>query len=293
MKRIFKMAAFMLALGALTAGFTACGDDNDKNEQTGGEGAVAEEMKFNDLKATANADGSITIGGSITTNTKLKEFCLYNEDGSVAYNFLKDNDQIKEKNEVLADDGTSSKEKQFTLPVASKKLPVAIYKLTIKTRKNAAVAETIGAKFTVTIGSSKNTTIGSYLCLAEAAEGKNEGVYMMAAAKENPAKIDVIAKSSDDGYDVIGIQRASKAKAAGISDGAGKTALFDDKGNTIEDDSHVLVGTVITDGPEDACIAKVTVTPNAGDASSATIEGVVIKNSATLPLDVTAFSFTK
>ena len=77
MKKIFKMAAFMLALGSMTAGFTSCGDDE---ETEGEEGAVAEELKFNDLTAKANPDGTITISGTIETNTKLREFCLYGEE---------------------------------------------------------------------------------------------------------------------------------------------------------------------------------------------------------------------
>lgn len=289
MKKIFRMAAFMLALGSMTAGFSSCGED-DETEVITPTDELASFVNFDSLKAYAQADGRIKIEGFITSDKKLKEFEVLNEGGEVIAT-LGDKNAVTKEKEV---DENGKKVKHFTMDVTSEPIDVQILQFRIKAGvKSPKVSEKIGAKFSVTIGSAKNLTVGSYLCLAEAADGKNEGVYMMSAAKENPAKIDVIAKSSENGYDVIGIQRASKAKADGISDGAGKTALFDDKGNKIEDDSHVLVGTVITDGPEDACIAKVTVTPNSGDASAATIEGIVIKNSAILPLDVRAFSFSK
>jgi hypothetical protein len=290
MKKIFRMAAFMLALGSMTAGFTSCGDDDEKEDEVLNE-ELASVVSFDSLKAYAQADGKIKIEGFITSDKKLKEFEVLDENDQVVATLGDKNTVTKDKDV----DENGKKVKYFTMTVTSDPIPVQILKFRIKAGvKSPKTSGTIGAKFSVTIGSANNTTIGSYLCLAEAAEGKNEGVYMRAAAKADPSKIDVIAKSSDDKYDVIGIQRATKANDAEISATAGKTALFDGDGKKIEDDSYVTTGTIITDGPSDACIATVKVSwPNAGDKSSATIEGVVIKNSDILPLDVTAFSFSK
>jgi len=293
MKKIFRMAAFMLALGSMTAGFTSCGED-DENENITPTDELASFVNFDSLKAYAQADGKIKIEGFITSDKKLKEFEVLNEGGEVIAT-LGDKNAVTKEKEV---DENGKKVKHFAMAVTSEPIDVQILQFRIKAGvKSPKVSEKIGAKFSVTIGASKNTTIGSYLCVAEAAEGNNGGVYMKPDAEANPSKIDVIAKSSDDKYNVLGIQRATKAQSAGISEGAGKTALFDDKGKKIEDDSYVVAGTIITDGPEDACIAKVTVTPkeagSAGTDGTALVEGVVIKNSKMLPLDVKAFSFSK
>ena len=94
MKKRFMFATMMVAMCS-TVLFTSC-------EEEGTEELVEEQMAFNNLTAKANSDGTITIGGEIVTNTKIKEFCLYNADGSVAYDFLKDNEQVKQKNENLS-----------------------------------------------------------------------------------------------------------------------------------------------------------------------------------------------
>lgn len=274
----------MLAAMVAVASISSCGEEDIITPSN--DSLLASKVNFDGLKAIAQSTGKIKIEGVITSDKKLKEFEVLDENDNVIATLGDKHTTFKEKDE--------NGKKVFTMTVTSDPIDVQILKFRIKAGvKKPMKSPTIGAKFSVTIGSSKNLEIGSYLCMSEAAEGHNDGVYLSAAAKSNPSKIDVIAKSSDDGYDVIGIQRATKAKETGISSNAGKTALFDGSGKKIEDDSYVTAGTIITDGPSDACIAKVTVTVNSGDKSAAKVEGVVIKNSDMLPLDVSAFSFSK
>lgn len=275
MKKVFKTAAFLLAMGLMTSTFTSCGEEEGTENE---EGSVEEQMKFNNLTAKANADGTITIGGSITTNTKLKEFCLYEEDGkTVKYDFLKDNKQVKEKNEVLDENGKASKEKQFTLEIASATVPVAIYKLSIKTKKSKEQSETIGEVLDYKIGASASTT-GSYLSIV------NNKQMTMETAKTEAAE--VIAESSSDGKSVTGLKAASGAKNADVAGKAGKVALFQ---NNSKADVIGVGGVVIT---ESGCICKINEFVN--DASGdATVKAVTIKNGGSVKVDVSGYTFSK
>lgn len=93
---------------------------------------IKEIFKFGELTIAANADGTIEVGGHLETNTKLNEFALYNVDGSIAYDFLEQNEQVKEKNNTMNDKGWAAKE-PFVLDVKSTSLPIAKYSLSIKT----------------------------------------------------------------------------------------------------------------------------------------------------------------
>lgn len=273
MKKVFKTAAFLLAMGLMTSTFTSCGEDDGTEE-----GTVEEQMKFNNLTAKANADGTITIGGSITTNTKLKEFCLYAEDGTtVVYNFLESNKAVKEKNEVLDENGKASKEKQFTLNIESATVPVAIYKLAIKTKKNAAQAETVGEVLDYKIGASNSTT-GSYLSIV------NNEAFNFETAKTKACE--VIAESSADGKTVTGLKRGSKANNAEVAGKAGKVALFQ---NNAAAETITAGGVIIT---ESGCICKVNSIDNTADGD-ATVKAVTIKNGGSLKVDVSGFTFSK
>ena len=271
MKKIFRMAAFMLALGSMTAGFTSCGDDD---ETTGEEGAVAEQMKFNDLTAKANPDGTITISGTIETNTKLKEFCLYKEDGSVAYDFLKENEQVKQKNETLDDNGKAVKEKSFKLEIASATVPVAIYKLSIKTKKNATVSETIGKTYEFTCGAGDKSSLGSYVSFTKEANIK------VSEVSELKEKVVDLVCLSDKTFQV------PSAANKQYPDAFGTSAVFDATGKSVK---AAAAGTVIT---STGCIATFSTTAGASEYDL-TISGVVIKTTETLKIDVTGVNLHK
>lgn len=277
MKKIFRTVAFILALGSMSLSYTACTEDED------GDGIevpdLTEQIDFSDIKAVAKADGRIEIEGKVTAKGKIKSLELVDKDGKVIADLLKSGDQEKVK-EI---DEAGEKNTKFTLSIPTTSVAVQQIKVLGKTRGGEkAESELIGEELDVVIGSSKNLTTGSYLSL------KENNVYMMKEAEADPSKIDVIAKSSDDGSQVIGIQRATKAKKDGISEGAGKTALFDGNGDKIETDAYVTKGTIIT---ASKCIATFTVTPSSD--GTAAMKGIIIKDSKTLPLDVTAFTFSK
>lgn len=279
MKRIFRTVAFALALGAMSASFVACEDDENGVEAPG----IEEQINFSGITAVAKADGKIEIQGNVTANAKITTLQIVDENGKEIVDLLKSGDQtkVKELNEA------GEKEKTFTLAIPTTPVDVQIMKIVGKTRgEKKAESAVIGEKLEVTVGSATSAT-GSYLSLID------NKIYKYADAQANPAAIDVIAASSGEKGDkvreVIGIQRASKAQDASISAKAGKTALFDGTGAKIDTDASVLSGTIIT---ESGCIAKFKVEPNSADQTAA-MTGVIIKNSTTLPLDVTAFTFSK
>ena len=95
----------MLALGSMTAGFTSCGEDDETDDQGGTTTPTAEEqLKLNEIVATAQKDGKITIEGTIVANTKIKTFELQDLDGKQLVDLM--DEQSKSKSE----DG-----KEFTL----------------------------------------------------------------------------------------------------------------------------------------------------------------------------------
>ena len=253
-------------------------DTIDVTSQKDEEPNIEEQMKFNNLTAKANADGTITIGGSITTNTKLKEFCLYAEDGTtIVYDFLQDNGALKEKNKMLDENGKASKERQFTLDIASATVPVAIYKLAIKTKKNAAQSETVGEVLDYKIGASKSY-IGSYLSIVD------NRCYGLEDAKANA--VELIAVSSEDGLSVEGLRKATAAKSPDVAAKAGKVALFQ---NYAAAKTITAGGVIIT---ESGCICKVNSIDNTADGD-ATVKAVTIKNDGSLKVDVSSIQFSK
>lgn len=279
MKRIFKMAAFMLALGALTAGFTACGDD-DKKDESGNVVTpdVDEVIDATNFKIKANANGTVTFVGDVASNAKIKTFQLLYSDGSVAYDFLESNEQVKEKNKVIDENGKVTKEKVFNVTgINSGEINVDVFTLTIKTKKAKTEAK-LGEILDYKIGASKSST-GSYLSIV------NNEAFTMEDAK-SAKQAEVIAVSSDDGYTVEGLKRASKAASAEVTANAGKVALFQ---NGAAAEQIKAGGVIIT---ESGCICKINSLDS--DASGdATVKAVTIKSVSGLTVDVSGYTFSK
>jgi len=276
MKKIFKMAAFMLALGAMTAGFSACGDENEDGNVT--EPEVDEVIDATNFKIKANANGTVTFIGDVASNAKIKTFQLLYSDGSVAYDFLASNEQVKEKNKVIDENGKVTKEKVFNLTgINSGDINVDLFTLTIKTKK-AKTEASLGQILDYKIGASKSST-GSYLSIV------NNEAFTMEDAK-SAKQAEVIAVSSDDGYTVEGLKRASKAASAEVAANAGKVALFQN-GSAVE---QVTAGGVII--TETGCICKINSLDS--DASGdATVKAVTIKSVSGLTVDVSGYTFSK
>lgn len=167
MKKLVKFSAFMVAAMFAATSFTSCGDD--EATPTNSDDNTTEVADLSGIKAVANADGTITIKGTLKANKKIKELVLLpcNPDGTLNSSadkidlFSKGDDQLKSKGE----DG-----KEFEAPIPETKVPVQIYRLRVKvgTGKKGQDSVTIGRKFELTIGTSKNKTIGSYVSLSTA-----------------------------------------------------------------------------------------------------------------------------
>lgn len=242
------------------------------------EPVIAEQLKFSNLIVQANVDGTISIGGTITTNTKLKEFALRTEDGKqVVYDFLSDNQQIKEKNANLEENGKASNERQFTLDIVSASVPINNYQLVIKTKNDKKLTETIGEVLVYKIGAAKSY-IGSYLSIV------NNRCYGLEDAKVHA--VELVAVSSADGLSVEGLRKATSAKSKDVAAMAGKVVLFQNYAVT---ETITAGGIIIT---ESGCICKVNTIDNNTD-SEATIKAVTIRNDGSLKVDVSRIQFTE
>ncbi|MBO7497010.1 MAG: hypothetical protein J6T98_10685 [Salinivirgaceae bacterium] len=275
MKKRFMFATMMVAMCS-TALFTAC-------EEEDVEGEVAEVLNFADLTAIANADGTIDISGQITSNTKIKEFALLNADGTVAYDFLEQNEQVKEKNNTMDENGKSLKSKEFVLDIQSTgKLPVAKYTLVIKTKKTAEISEAIGADYSFNIGTGANNTLGSQISLVD------QKCYLLgdfyAAGDINNADvaktIEIVLKG--EGEDVK-IESAKTMTIATTPAEGKRTQEQCDANKAKLADAKVFPTAIITTTD---CIATYTLTKV--DDITYTISGVVINSKGTLKINTSA-----
>jgi hypothetical protein len=257
MKKIFRMAAFMLALGSMTAGFTSCGEEDENGENEGP--AIEEQINFDGLNVKAQTNGQVLIDGKVTANTKIKSLVLStDEEGkNVIVDLLASGDQTKAKEINEA----GEKQKTFTLDIPTAAVDVQTMYLVGKTRGDKKASSQITETLSYTIGASKSDA-GSYLSII------NKKQMTMDAAKSEAAE--VIAESSADGYSVTGLKKASTAKNADIAAKAGKVALYQD-GKSVA--SITENGVIIT---ESGAICKV-VKFNNTSSGDATVEGITMK----------------
>ena len=259
----------MLALGSMTAGFTSCGEDDETED-------IAEVIETSALKIKANTNGTITFVGDVSSNAKIKTFQLVDQSGSVVYDFVASNDQVKEKLKDIAEDGTVTKEKVFSLKdITSDSIAVDLYTLNIKTKK-ASTSVSLGEVLEYTIGTKESST-ASYLSVI------NNKSYNMDAAKaaDVVGTIEVIAEGSTS---VEGVKRASEAINGDINSKCGKVALFDKDGKAVASGAITAGGVIIT---ESGCICKIQEI-GATDASSydAKFKGITIKSVSGLTVEV-------
>lgn len=268
MKRKFMFVAMMAAMCS-TALFTSC-------EEESTEELAEEQMKFNNLTAIANADGTITIGGEIETNTKIKEFCLYNADGSVAYDFLKDNEQVKQKNDELDDNGKAVKTKSFKLEIASKTLPVAKYTMEIKTKKSATFSEGIGEAYEFNVGTGSNQTLGSQISLVDQKCYMLTDFYDATTGEVNDKAATIEVYLTED----LKLAPARGLKIATTTNEV-RTQEKADANKAKLADAKVFETAVIT---STNCIATYTATKI--DDMTVKLSGIVITSKGTLKIDV-------
>lgn len=273
----------MLALGAMTAGFTACGDENENGTE---DPEVDEVIDVANFKIKANKEGTITFVGDVSSNAKIKTFQLVDGSGNVVYDFVKSNEQVKEKLKELDENGKVTKSKIFSLNgIQSDPINVDLYTLVIKTKKANTEAK-LGEILDYTIGASKSDA-GSYLSII------NNKQMTMDVAKTEAAE--VIAVSSADGYSVVGLKRATLAASQEVVANAGKVALFQNgtlvPTGTKDNPGSIKEGGVILTAS--GCICKINSFENTS-TGDATVKAVTIKSVSGLTVEVpTDVEYTK
>ena len=258
MKKIFRMAAFMLALGSMTAGFTSCGEEDENGTDVNNN--IEEQINFDGLNVKAQTNGQVLIDGKVTANTKIKSLVLASdEEGkNVIVDLLKSGDQTKAKEINEA----GEKQKTFTLDIPTAAVDVQTMYLVGKTRGDKKATSQITETLNYTIGASKSTA-GSYLSIF----GNKQ--MTMDVAKSEAAE--VIAESSEDGYSVTGLKKASTAKNAEIAAKAGKVALYQN-GESVA--SIKEGGVIIT---ASGAICKIVKFDNNTSTGDAPVEGITMK----------------
>ncbi|MBQ5454009.1 MAG: hypothetical protein IIT56_13625, partial [Bacteroidales bacterium] len=95
MKKVFKTAAFLLAMGLMTSTFTSCGEEDGTEDGP----TLEEKINFNGLNVVAQKNGQVLIDGKVTATAKIKSLVLStDEDGkNVVIDLLKSGDQTKAK----------------------------------------------------------------------------------------------------------------------------------------------------------------------------------------------------
>ncbi len=240
---------------------------------------IEEQFKFEELTVIANSDGTIDVYGHIETNVKLKEFALYNIDGSVAYDFLEQNEQLKEKNKTLNADGWAIK-KPFVLDVKSfGKLPVAQYTLRIKTKKNSSFEASFGTDYSFKVGTGANTTLGAQISLVD------QRCYMLGDFYDRgTGEVNDIAKTIElflGGYDdMLHLESAKNLKIANTTNDVRTQAIADANKAKLAD-ARVFENVVVTSTD---CIATYKLTKV--DDTTYELSGVMINSKGNYKVDV-------
>lgn len=247
MKKVFKTAAFLLAMGLMTSTFTSCGEDDENENGDGtGTGSVDEVLKSNGIVARAQTSGKVIIDGSITSNKKIKWFGLSStesKDCDIA-------DWSKDAQEKTKDpeDG-----KSFTLTLSGKEVSMSEFPcfLTIKT-DGKKLYEKVGEDFEFELGDANNKTKGSYGSL------KDKKVYLLGDFYKDGKIINAeIFKSLDVVVKLDGsLKPISEASFY-------KNVTAEDKADAVK--SFIGDGTIIS---SNNIIARVDAGTQAGDAAS-------------------------
>lgn len=253
MKKVFKTAAFLLAMGLMTSTFTSCGEDeNGGDEVTPGE-ELASKVDFTGLTAIANADGTIDIVGEISADKKLKSFVLVNTETNAETVLGEKNATTKEKDE--------NGNKTFVMTVTSSKIPVGIYQFKIKEGvKKPMESSVIGERYSFELGYGSKSDKGSYVSVV------NSKSYQQAEVEADAT----IAANVEFVLSDNGLKPASEAKNA--QEGKvnyGKYAK-----------SAIFSGTIIT---STGCIATYELKENA-DGKNGTMSGIIMKSSNILTI---------
>ncbi|MBO7497293.1 MAG: hypothetical protein J6T98_12145 [Salinivirgaceae bacterium] len=254
------------------------GNNNGGNGQNTNHVEVEEQFSFSDLTVIANADGTIRIYGHIDTNTKIKEFGLYNADGTIAYDFLRDNEQLKEKNNTLDDNGKAFKDKSFALDIMSKSLPVSIYTMSIKTKKSKEFSESIGTDYKFNVGTGANPQLGSQISMVDQKPYKLADFYDTTTGEVNDVASKIEVYLTED----LNLACAKALKVANTTNDV-RTQAKADANKAKLADAKVFDTAVIT---STNCIATYKLTKI--DDATYEISGVMINSKGNYKVDVSA-----
>ena len=241
------MAACLMTSALVATSLTSCEDDEE--DILGDLLDIQEKVDFTNLKVVGNDDGTITVSGTLITNTKLKTFEFVRTNGGEKIDLLAD---VTENNRTEDDHST------WTCQIPEKKIPVDLYTLSVRCRMGTTKDVQIGSSLKFYAGAGSKSTKGSYLSLC------NEKSYTLSELNADNTlipKVEVILNSDNE------LAAATTAQKDIIKDNAGKAEI------TYFNDAKTK-GVIRT---STGCIANVTVTYSK-DGTEAEISGVMIKS---------------
>ena len=247
MRKFFMMAACLMTSALVATSLTSCKDDVE--DILGDLTDIQEKVDFTNLKVVGNADGTITVSGTLTTNTKLKTFEFVPINGGEKIDLLAD---VTENNRTEDDHST------WTCQIPEKKIPVDLYTLSVRCRMGTTKDVPIGSSLKFDAGAGDKSTKGSYLSLCK------ETSYTLPELKADNtliSNVEVILNSDNE------LAAATTANDNTIKNKAGKAEI------KYSDDAKTK-GVIRT---STGCIANVTVTYSK-DGTEAEIAGVMIKS---------------
>lgn len=247
MRKFFMMAACLMISALVATSITSCKDDVE--DILGDLTDIQEKVDFTNLKVVGNADGTVTVSGTLITNTKLKTFEFVPTNGGKTIDLLAD---VTENNRTEDDHST------WTCQIPENKIPVDLYTLSVRCRMGTTKEVPIGSPLKFDAGAGSNSTKGSYLSLCK------ETSYTLDELKADNTlipNVEVILNSDNE------LAAATTAISNIIKDNAGKAEITYPK-----DDKTKTKGVIRT---STGCIANVTVTYSKDGAE---ISGVMIKS---------------
>lgn len=246
------MAACLMTSALVATSLTSCEDDEEDIlvDLTD----IQEKVDFTNLKVVGNADGTITVSGTLITNTKLKTFEFVPTNGGKKIDLLAD---VTENNRTEDDHST------WTCQIPEKNIPVDLYTLSVRCRMGTTKDVQIGSSLKFDAGAGYNSTKGSYLSLCK------ETSYTLKELEADTTlipNVEVILNSNNE------LAAATTAKNSTIKDKAGKAEIsYSNDANSNDAKTKGVIRT------STGCIANVTVTYSQ-DGTEAEISGVMIKS---------------
>ena len=270
MKKVTKFAAYLMALSMAAFSFTSCDDEETTTAD--------DQLKVNGITATPNTDGTITISGTVTTNTKLKTLAISTDEDAKDVVCKLNYDQSKEATE----DG-----KEWTATITSENLKIdSAYYLVVKTKGDKKATSKVSEAYSFTAGLPSNSTVGSYISFA------NKKGYLMSTFWDSSTKTP-IADGADEAakIEVIAKEDGTFQKATNASVSSTGSNYPGDKGVKFASANLYSVGGTNTIITSTGVLATYTTTPNSD--ATVTISGYMVPTDGSITINVDGYSFSK